>query len=84
MRKSQEKDTIHDGKKPKSTLPKNNIHMKCTEPNREKPKGVRGINPNLMEMIKKSLSIHLFFHSINVYSVSGTYQAPKLNTGDTS
>lgn len=44
---------------------------------------MRGINQDLVEMINKGLVIHLFFHSINMYSAPETHQAPRLSIGDT-
>lgn len=33
---------------------------------------------DLIELINKDLSIHLVFHSINIYSALGMHQAPRL------
>lgn len=43
---------------------------------------MRGISQD-SKTINKDLSIHLFFHSIDIYSAPGTYQASGLSTGDT-
>lgn len=84
IRKLQEKDTIH-GRNNESNIQRlNNIHMKCAGPNGGKAKKVlmRGISRD-SKTINKDLSIHLFFHSIDIYSAPGTYQASGLSTGDT-
>lgn len=64
-RKSQKKDTIHNkNNKPKYTMPRNNIHMKCVGPNVEKLKHNERYKPRL-DRNDKQRSLHsLFFHPI--------------------
>lgn len=60
-RKSQKKDTIHNkNNKPKYTMPRNNIHMKCVGPNVEKLKHNERYKPRL-DRNDKGLSIHYSF-----------------------